>query len=140
MVGRTARTFGIVALYRTLLTAFPNHDRRIEVQRIIVKGQLREEPTVEFTKDALVRGLGEFVEVSLVCPVVGTTLPAKEFAQSGIIPDHIKMAEAIRTTPNTGKQTMDKLNRIVPTVRPLDRHPAVGQLLLKTTTLQHLQE
>jgi hypothetical protein len=57
----------------------------------------------------LVDGLRELVEITLVSPVVCTTLPAQKLAQGSVIADHVKVAEATCTAPYSGEQTQYQL-------------------------------
>lgn len=66
MVRQPSGTFGIVSIGRSFLVALTPHYRRVKVQGVIVKHQIRELPAEQFTEHALVDGLGEFVEITLI--------------------------------------------------------------------------
>ena len=73
MVRRAAVPLVIIPLGRILLVPLTGHHRGVEVQSVIVKLQLGDEAAEQPVGHTLIDGLGEFVEISLVSPVVRPT-------------------------------------------------------------------
>jgi len=109
MVGFTHWALGIVAHSRTILLTATLHHRRVEVERVVVKAQFGEEPTVQRIEHTLVDGLRELAKVALVGTVVRPFLVTHQMAERRVEAHNVKVIVTTCATPDSCEQTVYQL-------------------------------
>ncbi len=113
----TSRLVRVVAPRHPLLVAVARHHRTVHVQCHLRQRDGLKEAPLQRHKNLLVAPLAELVKKPPVAAPRGRLLPAKEFLERLVVPQHLRVAHPVAPHPNIDHVALDNHPRIVATVR-----------------------
>src|SRR6476620_3652772 len=122
MMRFASRLFGIITFSSTLLLfSVSGYNRGIQVKGEVVKGEITEKPLVQTAKDGCIIFHGKLLKITDKSPVSCHGFPSEQLLDDPIKARYFQVFIPACSTPDRYGKLSNKLNRIVASVRALNR-------------------